>query len=257
MKRIRKLSNPTPGLAAYIRSAENGVSWEEFRDHNASASYRELVKTLMDLQHGLCGYCEIDLNNVDRQIEHVIPRSDPNRGSVHALAVANLIVCCRGGELEKIYGPDAPRGDNERFLSPLSNSRSCGQAKEDNVDPEFVDPRTLPALPSLMRVLLNGKIEADPDACHIHNVAAARIEKTIDILGLNIRRLRLAREKRWNALNESWAGYFDNPTVMERAARGELLQDGAGALPKFFTTSRSYFSSVSESILDEYSEDWI
>ena len=256
MKRIRKLTDPTPGLAAYIRSAGNGVSWEEFRDHNAGVSYQELVTTLMDLQHGICGYCEIDLNNVDRQIEHVIPRSDPNRGAVHALAAANLIVCCRGGELEKIYGPDA-RGDNERFLSPLSKSRSCGQAKGDNVDPEFVDPRTLPALPSLTRVLPNGKIEADTDACNTHNIAAARIEKTINILGLNVRRLRLAREKRWNALNESWADYFDNPPVMERAARGELLQNDNSKLPKFFTTSRSYFSSVGESILAECPEDWI
>ncbi len=256
MKRIRQLRNLTPGLVAYLIWAENGVSWEEFRDHNASVSYQELVKTLMELQHGLCGYCEIDLRQVDRQIEHVIPRSDPTRGEAHALVATNLIVCCRGGELEKIYGPDA-RDDNERFLSPLSNSRSCGQAKEDNVDPEFVDPRTLPALPSLTRVLPNGKIEADTGACNIHNIAAARIEKTINILGLNVRRLRLAREKRWNALNESWAGYFDDPTVMERAARGELLQNDNGALPKFFTTSRSYFSSVGENVLAEYPEDWL
>ena len=256
MKRIRKLSNPTPGLAAYIRSAENGVSWQEFRDHNAGASYQELVKTLMELQHGLCGYCEIDLRKVDRQIEHVIPRSDPTRGAVHALVAANLIVCCRGGELEKIYGPDA-RDDTERFLSPLSNNRSCGQAKENNMDPEFIDPRTLPALPSLTRVLLNGKIEADLDACNAHNIAIAKVEKTINILGLNVERLRLAREKRWNALNENWAGYFDDPTVMEKAVRGELLRSDDGTLPKFFTTNRSYFSPFGESILAECPEDWI
>ena len=256
MKRIQKLKHPTPGLVAYLIWAENGVSWQEFYDHNASASYQELVKTLMDLQHGLCGYCEIDLRNVDRQIEHVIPRSDPNRGAAHALAAANLIVCCRGGELRSLFGP-AGRNDEERFFPPLSNNRSCGQAKEDNADPEFVDPRTLPALPSLTRVLPNGKIEADTDACNIHNIATTRVEKTIDILGLNVRRLRLAREKRWNALNEVWAIHFGDSTVIERAARGELLQNNDGNLPKFFTTSRSYFSSVGESVLAECPEDWI
>ena len=186
----------------------------------------------MDIQHGLCGYCEIDLRNNDRQIEHVIPRSDPNRGAAHALDVANLIVCCRGGELQNLFGP-AGGNDEERFLPPLPNNRSCGQAKDNNTDAEFVDPRILPALPSPTRVLLNGKIEADTDACQAHNIAIARVEKTIEILGLNVERLRLAREKRWNALNEIWASYFDDPTVMKRVARGELLQNGAGNLPKF------------------------
>ena len=256
MKRIRKLRNPTPGLAAYLTGSENEGSWEEFRNHNAGESYKELVETLVDLQHGLCGYCEIDLRDVDRQIEHVIPRSDPNRGDEYALAAVNLIVCCRGGELRSLFGPDG-RNDPERFLPPLSNSRSCGQAKDDNVDPEFVDPRTLPALPSLTRVLPNGKIEADTDACNIHNIAAARVEKTIEILRLNVRRLRLAREKHWNALNEFWATHFGDPMVMERVAREELLQNDDGSLPKFFTTNRSYFSPFGESILAEYPEDWI
>ena len=249
MKRIQKLADPTPGLAAYLQCEGREASWEGFHSHNAGASYQELAKTLVDLQHGLCGYCEIDLHNNDRQIEHVIPQSDPNRGAQHALDIANMIACCRGGELRNLFGPTG-RNDRERFLPPLSDNRSCGQKKENNTDPDFVDPRTLPALPSLTRVLPDGKIEADTDACQAHSISAARIEKTITILGLNVERLRLAREKRWNALNDNWASYFDDPAVMEEAARGELLQNDNGNLPKFFTTSRSYFSPFgSESIL--------
>lgn len=262
MKRIRKLGNPTPGLGAYL--THEGASWEGFRKLSRLAAYRELVKTLMDLQHGLCGYCEIDLRDEDCQIkcqikcqiEHVIPRSDPNHGAAHALDAANLIVCCPGGVLRNPSGPAG--GNNEEwFLRPLSDSRSCGQAKGDNTDAEFVDPRTLPALPSLTRVLPNGKIEADTDACQAHNMNAARVEKTIKILGLNVRRLRLARKKRWDALNENWASYFDDPAVMEEMARGELLQNDDGNLPKFFTTSRSYFSPFSESILAKHLKEWI
>lgn len=256
MKRIQKLANPTPGLAAYLTRTGSGASWRRFR-HNARNAYRELAETLMELQHGLCGYCEIDLRDDDRQIEHVIPQSDPNRGAQHALDPANMIACCRGGELEDQYGPNA-QDDNERFSPPLSDNRSCGQAKRNNTDPDFVDPRTLPPLPSLTRVLPDGKIEADTDACQAHSISAARIEKTITILGLNVERLRLAREKRWNTLNQNWVDYFDDPAVMEGAARGELLQNNVGNLPKFFTTSRSYFSPFgSESILAKHLEDWI
>ena len=210
----------------------------------------------MDLQHGLCGYCEIDLRDGDRQIEHVIPRSDRNHGAAHALDAANLIVCCLGGELENRFGPAGGNGE-ERFLPPLPDNRSCGLAKGDNTDAEFVDPRTLPALPSLTRVLPTGKIEADTDACQAHNMNAVRVEKTIAILGLNVKRLRRAREKRWDALNENWESYFDDPVVMEGEARGELLQNDDGNLPKFFTTSRSYFSAFGESILAKRPEDWI
>ena len=83
MKRIRKLQDPTPGLEAYLNECHAGEeSREGFRNHAASASRRELVKSLATLQRGLCGYCEIDLSERDTQIEHVIPRSDPSRGAL-------------------------------------------------------------------------------------------------------------------------------------------------------------------------------
>ena len=256
MKRIRKLGKPTPGLASYLTQTGNKASWQGFRNHNAHKSYRELAETLMELQHGLCGYCEINLLDEDRQIEHVIPQSDPKRGAARVLDAANMIVSCHGGELRTRFGPTG-RKDQERFLPPLAKNRSCGQEKGNNTDPDFVDPRTLPALPSLTRVLPDGKIEADTDACRVHSISAARIEKTITLLGLNVERLRIAREKRWNALNDNWASYFDDSAVMEEAARGELLRNDDGNLPKFFTTSRSYFSAFGESILAKRPEDWI
>ena len=232
MKRIQKLGNPTPGLASYLTRTGNKASWQGFRDHNAHKSYRELAETLMELQHGLCGYCEINLRDGDRQIEHVIPQSDQKRGSARVLDVANMIVCCRGGELRKRFGPTG-RKDQERFLPPLAKNRSCGQEKGNNTDPDFVDPRTLPALPSLMRVLPTGKIEADTDACQTHNMNAARVEKIIKILGLNVERLRLAREKRWNALNENWASYFDDRAAMEGAAAENCCKITLVSCPSF------------------------
>ena len=103
----------------------------------------------------------------------------------------------------------------------------------------------------------NGNIEADTDACKKHGIAAVRVKRTIKILRLNVERLRLAREKRWNALSDNWKADFDNPQVMEAAARGELLPNEDGGLLKFFTTNRSYFAPLSENILAKHPQAWI
>ena len=95
------------------------------------------------------------------------------------------------------------------------------------------------------------------DACETCGIAADKVEKTIDILGLNVERLRRAREARWNALSENWKSHFDNRTVMAAAARSELLPDAVGGLAKFFTTNRSYFAPLSEDILEESPPAWI
>ena len=208
MKRIRKLSHPTPGLDTYLAEKGNNTKdWEEFRSHKAGASYRELAETLMDIQHGLCGYCETDIDKRDRQVEHVVPQSDPQQGAARALDHANMIACCKGGTFHT--------DDDERWREPVRHNRSCGEAKGNSTDAGFIDPRTLPALPSLTRVHPNGNIEADTDACKKHGIAAVRVKRTIKILRLNVERLRLAREKRWNALSDNWKADFDNPQVME------------------------------------------
>ena len=210
----------------------------------------------MALQHGLCGYCEIDLIELDRQIEHVIPQSDPVGGSSGALDPANMVACCTGGTSKNLFGPEA-RADEERFLPPPRRNMSCGQAKGSRSESEFVNPRTLPALPSLTKVRLDGRIETDADACSDVGIPVEMVTKTIEILGLNVERLRVAREHRWTALNESWAEYFDDSEVLKAAARSELLPDENNLLPRFFTTSRSYFAAFAESILDEPPRDWI
>ena len=216
MKSIRTLRDSTSGLDDYLASKSPGEGWEEFRSYQGGKAYRELAETLETLQHGLCGYCEIDLIDRDRQIEHVIPRSDPNRGKAKSLDVANMIACCTGGTRKNIFGPDA-RGDEERYL-PSSKS-SCGEAKGNASDPAFVDPRTLPALPSLTKVRFDGLIEADEDACKATGVSASDMKKTINLLGLNAERLRRVRERRWEALSDAYNRDFDNPEMMDSVVR--------------------------------------
>ncbi len=248
MKRIRALDGPTPLLRQYLDDAGGQVNWEHFR--GSSSRHRELLETLRGRQHGLCGYCEIDgLRKNAWQVEHVIPRDDLKHGGAGELDFTNLIVCCLGGT--------KPSDDAERFLAPVPDNMSCGQAKGDKVDADFIDPRMLPALPSVTRVNFDGRIEADKDACKAHRIGTAKVKKTIEILGLNVERLRLAREKRWQALNENWESHFNDSQVMEAAARVELLPDRENCLPRFFTTSRSYFEAYAEGVLVAAPQDWV
>ena len=256
MKRIRALDGPTPGLADYQEHAGDDGSYSSFRDHKydedgvCKNAYRELVSSLQDIQHGLCGYCEIDIIESDRQIEHVIPRSDPEQGRNHALDPTNMMVCCQGGARRSEQDP-------ERRTNPVRDHRSCGGAKQALSDPDFIDPRTLPALPALMRVDNKGKIMADVRACQDASFDVNKVNKTIEILGLNVRRLQLAREKHWRALSENYQKHFDDPQVIQEAARMELLPGKDNRLPRFFTTSRSYFRPVAEKILEEAPQEWI
>ena len=132
MKPIRKLRDPTQGLAAYVEECTDGeASWEGFRNHAAGASYRELVESLTTLQRGLCGYCEIDLTETDRQVEHVIPRSDPDRGASKELNCNNMIACCLGGTARNLHhGSQLLRAARRRCsataFGPMGLSRSSG-----------------------------------------------------------------------------------------------------------------------------------
>ena len=248
MKRIRALDGPTPGLVDYLDCDGEQASWVGFRSHQAGAAYRELVTALQHIQHGLCGYCEIDIKEQDRQVEHVIPRSDRPNGLARALDATNMIACCKGGTWST--------GDAERRRTPVKRNRSCGEAKQGLVDPDFVDPRVLPALPSLTRVRFDGGIMADEAACADAAIDADRVNRTIDILGLNVERLRLAREKHWRALSDNWREHYNDPQVMMEAARLELSPGDDAHLPRFFTTSRSYFTPVAEEILAEAPQAW-
>lgn len=246
------LDGPTPGLADYLDCEGDAGRWDRFRSHWAGAAYREILETLQDVQHGLCGYCEIDLIERDRQVEHVVPRNphnDPRERRTRDLDARNLIACCKGGTLTV--------DDGERRRDPVKHNRSCGEAKGNSSDPDFLDPRSLPALPSLMRVRMDGRVEADEDACAANRVPVQRVLRTIDVLCLNVERLRRARAGRWRALNDNWGDWLEDADAMAAAARAELLPDDAGNLPRFFTTSRSFFGSLGEEILAEEPRGWV
>ena len=241
MKRIRVLDTPTPGLADYLAVAGDKGDWDEFRGHLGGGARRELAEKLIDLQHGLCGYCEIGLAPSNRQIEHVIPRSHARCGSDKALDRTDMIACCPGGERKS--------GDPARLRMPIRENRSCGQRKGNYGGAKFVDPRKLPPAPSPTRVAPDGRIEADADACQAAGLSIDDVRETIELLGLNVERLRLRREAIWRRLSAAYGDYVDDAGKMRAAARGGLLPDADDRLPAFFTTARSFFARWGEDVL--------
>ena len=248
MKRIRTLHNPTRGLSEYRELEGDDASWKRFRSHEAGAAYRDLRATLSDLQHGLCGYCEARLLE-PYQVEHVVPQSDEADGREGELDQTNMMACCLGGA--------STLGGSDQYLPPEGENTSCGQAKGGATDPRFVDPRTLPALPALVRVRDSGEIEADPRACAETEIPAENVAHTIGMLGLDVRRLQVARRRRWSDLNRILVEGLDDPDLVTEVARQELTLRENGHLPAFFTTTRSFFGPVAESILGEHPRAWI
>ena len=257
MKRIRALEEPTPGLAEYKECDGECATWEGFGSYRGSSdAKRELAQALADTQHGLCGYCEIGLHLRDQEIEHVIPRSDTAHGGAESvLDHTNMIACCRGGTSEPRHSDI--REDPSRFRRPVKAHRSCGQAKGDASDVRFLDPRKLPALPSVVRVSVDGVIAPDATACAAVGLDEARVQRSIEVLGLNVPRLRDARADRRRALEDDWHEYGGDLQKIRAAARRELLPGESGKLPDFFTTARSFYGSVAEAILDEPSRSWV
>ena len=251
MKRIRRLPDRPPGLQDYLEVETRRASWEGFRSHDGGRAHRGLIPELTDCQHGLCGYCEISLTELDHQVEHVVPRSDPVQGPSLALDYRNLIACCKGG---------TRRGsEDSRYREPVRRNRSCGEKKGARMIPTFLEPRNLPALPSLLRVFDDGRIEADSAACTSMGVSPEDVNRTIEMVNLNARRLREARERHWRALNDEWGAWTErlaDGDHLHEAARRELLPD-RGRLPQFFTTARSYFGPVAERVLREAPREWL
>ena len=80
---------------------------------------------------------------------------------------------------------------------------------------------------------------------------------TIGKLGLDVRRLQVARRRRWSDLNRILADSLDDPNFVTVVARHELTPEENGHLPPFFTTARSFFGPVAESVLGEHPQAWI
>ena len=252
MKVIRGLNSATQGLVDYKAQESLEPTYPRFRDYDSGNAYRELLKGLIDTQHGLCGYCEVKLVGSDRQIEHFVPQNAGQEGRRKAVDHSNMIACCLGGDQAGLFG-----NDPERYISPAKDSISCGAAKRDITDPSLIDPRTLAASPSPFRVQADGKIVPDPNACMQLGLPEPGVWRTIEILGLNVRRLKANRTEMWDLLQGNYGDALSNTATAELAAQVELLPGSGNDVSKYFTTIRSFFGTAAEAVLMRDTQAWI
>ena len=256
MKIVRRLEEPAPGLVTYLDCVGDDADWDEFRSHESGASYRELRAALTDNQRGLCAYCEMTIRGRHHQIEHVIPRNALEHGHAKALDIANMLACCMGGTAPDFGSEEDGEAGEYSYREPVRDNMSCGQAKGDREEEAFIDPRTLPAVPSLAKVMEDGRIEVGEEACRTAGFTPDHMARTIEMLNLNAERLRFAREKRWNNLAEL-SEDIDDPEKVDAWVRSVLIPDEDGSLAPFFTTTRCYFHPLGERVLAEEPRDWI
>jgi uncharacterized protein (TIGR02646 family) len=261
MKRICGLTDAPAGLARFHADPATVKTWDEFGSFERGAARRELTDALLERQHGLCAYCEIRLDPNDKRVEHFVPRSDPAQGATLACDHRNLLVVCKGGS-DKIFGPDSLAPDPNRFLPPVSRNISCDAAKADSSAAKFLDPRQIPAAPSLFQVNPDGRVESDPSACALHAVPRTDVEAHIAALRLNVERLRIQREAVWGELTIFYLDSALQPEgikleLIYALAERRLLPRSDGLLAAFFSTTRSFFDPVAEIILAQPPQQWI
>lgn len=261
MKRIAGLPATLAGLARFVADPTTENTWDAFGSFEAGTARRELTAALIDQQHRLCAYCEIALVSDDTRVEHFVPRSDPLRGAALAFDHGNLMAVCMGGS-NASFGPDALNPDPTRYLPPVKSNLSCDAAKANKPASSFIDPRLVPAFPSLFTVNEDGVLSADGASCANHGVPVTEVEQHIEGLRLNVGRLRNQREAVRAELTQTYAIFSELPLAAREEhlmafAEGQLLPDGDNKLPRFFTTTRAFFGPMAERILEQQPHAWV
>lgn len=266
MKAVRRLAAEPVGLASY-RVANSGEDvappdqakavWDRFRDEPA---YSELLRALVDVQQGLCIYCEQrlvsgegELVSLDYQVEHVEPKAGaPGR----ALDWRNLAAACGGGCYPHHRDPS-------RCGTGRAN-QSCGQRKGDGNLGPGCDPRTFPPMIRLADVgELDGRLTANPDACDALGLDPLDLAETIEqVLNLNCERLRKARQdvgdnvRSWfvplltELLDGTHLTTEQQGHMLGLWVAGRLQPDAGGYLHAFWTTERCALGDPADAWVD-------
>jgi uncharacterized protein (TIGR02646 family) len=171
MKHILKGGEPA-SFQRWKRQNPHEANWSLF---SGSVEYQELKEVLIEQQSKMCCYCEIALKqNTNAHIEHLKDRHNwPNE----IFNYANLLASCNG-----------------------SRNDSCGHKKGTNYFVKMVSPLST-GCESRFTYTGIGKMipldESDKNA-----------QKTIELLGLNCKRLRDRRKAIIRTLEDAGSGYL-------------------------------------------------
>lgn len=206
-----------------------GRRWEAFKNEE-QAMYALIKERLLQNQQGLCAFCECELTEYNREIEHFRPKNSTSPEQDWTICFTNYTLSCKG----KI---SADEDDH------------CGHLK-DNIEPEgnILDPYELPLQPLVKYEVTDQQLRLlpDADACHREKVDVALVQLTMDNLGLNCCSLMRSRWEVWNSLNDQIADTLDIPNEQQVEEQQNLVDDNIipvnGMLRSFITTRRLLFS---------------
>lgn len=276
MRKIRKSSIPEE-LSHYVSShpiADPDHSWKKFSE-SCSYGRRAVRQAIWTDQRGLCGYCEIEMGNVqippgdgdgsaypDFQVEHFHPKSEGDAGAGSRkweLDWNNLIGACKGGDdrnLSAIDGHFSPDGKKDYH---------CGTRKRNRVlDDRILNPLTdVPAFPCLWRTdeTRERQILLQPDEKICTGISDPFFQKarnTIEDLNLNSPLLTRARYSVVRVVEGRIAKLQAGNLPFEQAVAQtmrEVFNPSAPTWPPFFSTIRARYGRVAEDVLHEIEYD--
>ncbi|HND33751.1 MAG TPA: TIGR02646 family protein [Myxococcota bacterium] len=260
MKPIATPAEP-PCLAAW-RAEHPTASWQDFKTatrdtpEGARGCARAVWETLIESQHGLCAFCEIELAQpyaLWSQVEHWHPK-DPARYPGHnwGLDFANMMAGCEGGERDKPA--------TERSLPPIKETQHCGPAKgNEDYTSVLLDPRRdVPLAVPLWTFDANGNMRVHPAA---PPALITRAEETMRLLNLHSTVLKRLRSQLWTELEndvqqvwEELGGAEEDFLRAYDCVAAEHLALAGNRLHRFWSTIRSYLGASAETWIAAHPE---
>jgi len=230
------------GLRQY-RESHPGGRWEDFR-HECQSGLDAVYQQLRRDQGGLCVYCEVKVSESNRQVEHFHDKSDESDATNPTkwhLDWHNLWYACMGGTRQS----DNPG----EFMEPIKVNSSCGQEKEEGIFQHILVPDEISLLQRLFRYEQKADaitIHPDEEQCRMLNVDIAKVQRTIDVLGLNCSRLCKARLSALIPLNRIMAKKRPDFQARVRLASNYLGNAQRLNRSSFFTMIRWMLKEAAE-----------
>lgn len=255
MKRIYKRAEEPCYLKRY-REKYPLETWDRFHRYDRRA-YAQIKEALLEDQHYLCAYCEIDIKFADEdvdgpnviddfRVEHFFPKSltEDGKHNYH-LDWWNMLGVCHGGSQALVVNPQ------ERY-SRLKSDRSCDVPKSDKpIADKILNPLKLPKRKRIYRYReTSGFMLVDEETCPEDLLEKAK--NTIHELNLNAPRLMRLRKAVIDKLDEWVMNEQANgrglDEIMREMAEMYLCPYENKSLP-FFSVMRWYLGSYAESII--------
>ena len=254
MKRVQK--DPVePELLARYKQRYPHDTWDKFH-HRSRDGYRQVKRQILRDQHGLCAYCEINIQMTEEEdmlddfrVEHFHPKTgtEHEERNYH-LEWKNMLGVCHGGS--QPYVAEA----GYRF-SKMKEDRSCDVPKGGkSINTAILNPLQIPAKERLFLFdSFSGAMSVDMENCPER--LRKKAENTIVELNLNAPRLKRLRKAVVEVLQEQVAELTGQglsiEETMEQLARELLVPNSDNNYLSFFTTIRWFLGDAAETVLRE------